>query len=201
MTCLPDSLKEERRDRGILAEAPVLPRSAGLAGQELLDCIDVGEVFRLALLGNELIGAVVGGARIYAPCLVQPVALPGRHAPQPVSPDSLVLLHVGKHTKTYAERYAGLISSAMLRNMTNDRDELEHTYNWTCFLVSSHSVPRDDAAPECQACRLEITREIVTRKHAAESVLMAHKIRLGSGHNLTLGQIEALAELVKTWED
>jgi hypothetical protein len=89
----------------------------------------------------------------------------------------------------------------MLRNMMNEHAEPEHTYNWTCFLVSSHNVPRDADAPECQACRLEITREIVTRKRAAESVLDARKIRFRPGHGLTLEQIEALAEVVKTWED
>lgn len=44
---------------------------------------------------------------------------------------------------------------------TTDTRTPEHTYNWTCFLVSSHSLPRDDDAPECQACRLEVTREAV----------------------------------------
>jgi len=42
-----------------------------------------------------------------------------------------------------------------------------HTYNWTCFLVSSHSVPRDDDAPECQACRPQVTRGAVATGRTA----------------------------------
>ena len=41
--------------------------------------------------------------------------------------------------------------------------------------------------------------EQVARKSAAESVLHARKIRLDFGHGLTLEQIEALAEVVKTF--
>lgn len=41
--------------------------------------------------------------------------------------------------------------------------EPKHTYNWTCLLVPPGSVPKDDAAPECQACRIEVTREAVAK--------------------------------------
>ena len=92
----------------------------GLASQERLDGFDRGELPWLPLLGDELVGAVVGGARVYAPFLVQPVALPDRHPPQPVNPDFAVsLLHADKRTKSDAERYARLMPGAMLRVMTN----------------------------------------------------------------------------------
>jgi hypothetical protein len=41
----------------------------------------------------------------------------------------------------------------------------EHTYNWTCFLVPAGGVPVDDG-PECQACRLQVTREALARIRA-----------------------------------
>ena len=43
--------------------------------------------------------------------------------------------------------------------------------------------------------------ELRARQSAAEDVLSTRKIRLDFGHGLTLEQIEALAEVVKTWED
>lgn len=96
-----------------------------LAGKELLDGIDGLEVLRLPLGGDELVGAVVGGALVYAPCLVQLVALADCHAPQPVDPDFYVfLVHAEQHTKPDAEidaeRLANLMPSAMLRHMTNE---------------------------------------------------------------------------------
>lgn len=38
-----------------------------------------------------------------------------------------------------------------------------HTLNWTCFLVPAGSLPIDDG-PECQACRIQITREALASK-------------------------------------
>ena len=43
--------------------------------------------------------------------------------------------------------------------------------------------------------------ELTARKSAAELVLRDRKIRLDFGHGLTLEQIEALAEIVKTFGD
>ena len=33
-----------------------------------------------------------------------------------------------------------------------------HTLNWTCLLVPAGTLPVDDG-PECQACRIQVTRE------------------------------------------
>ena len=43
--------------------------------------------------------------------------------------------------------------------------------------------------------------ELAARKSAADAALLARKIRLDFGHGLTLEQIEALAEVVKTFGD
>jgi hypothetical protein len=92
-----------------MGPAYVLADGAGpvaLAGKELFDGIDRREVSRLPLGGDELEGAVVGGALVYAPRFSQLVALPGGHAPQPVDADFFCLIHVDKHTKSDAEWYA-----------------------------------------------------------------------------------------------
>lgn len=38
-----------------------------------------------------------------------------------------------------------------------------HTLNWTCLLVPAGTLPVDDG-PECQACRIQITREALAER-------------------------------------
>ena len=94
----------------------------------------------------------------------------------------------------------------------------EHTYNWTCLLVSSHNVPRDDDAPECQACRVVITGKIVaeirmadrwnrlrdhiTGERAAQDQLAADHGELGhrDQEERAYGRVEALDGLLATMD-
>lgn len=135
-----------------MGPACVLADGAGpvaLAGKELFDGIDGLEVLRLPLGGGELVGAVVGGALIDAPRLVQLVALAGRHSPQPVNPDFVVVLHADKRTKNYAERYAELMLSAMLRNMTTTA---EATVFVTDLSIPEYAGPGIGMSAGCGVC-------------------------------------------------
>ena len=71
----------------------------GLAGQERLNFADGCEHPWLALLGHQRERAVVGGARVTASGLLQLVALPFGHPPEPVLMNLLCVFHTRNCTR------------------------------------------------------------------------------------------------------
>jgi hypothetical protein len=49
-------------------------------------------------------------------------------------------------------------SAMTAQSGTDDGATPVHTLNWTCLLTPAGTLPVDDG-PECQACRIQVTRE------------------------------------------